>query len=166
MNRLIHARLCISIPEKSVGYRQTNIPKESIVKRPWGGVHFLFRGRCLSFVLRDIRFAVCSFAVPREPGFSPVGPRHPPLLIRTVFHPLVCFPLLGRGPMNRRGLFVFSAFCPSAFPLFTPPLTGEGKRERRGKRGEWPLPFSRSQTVPHKLRYPSALCAAYLSISV
>lgn len=122
-------------------------------------------GAVLSFVLRDIRFTVFSFAAAREPGFSSAGPRHPPLLFRTVFRPLFCFPLLGRGPMNRCGLFLFSAFCSSAFSLFTPPLTGEGKRGQ-GKRGEWPLPFSRSQTVPHKLRYPSALCAAYLSISV
>ena len=88
------------------------------------------------------------------------------------------------GPMNRRGLFLFSAFllfllCFSALPLFAfrfspicQRLRGSGENGGEwqgmgcGKRGEWPLPFSRSQTVPHKLRYPSALCAAYLSISV
>ena len=102
-------------------------------------------GAVLFFALRDIRFAVFSFAVPREPGFSSAGPRHPPLLFRTVFHPLVCFPLLGSGPMDRCGLFLFSAFplfllCFSALPLFAFRLfvSGCADPERMGANGrEW-----------------------------
>lgn len=144
---------------------QYNIPKESTAKRPRGGLHFLFRGRCFIFCFAGYPFCglflccaagtgifvrgsgACAFAFSDGiPSFGlffafsegPNGPVRP-------------FPLL------RSSVFRFSAFHPSA----------DGRRETgAGKKGALPLPFSRSQTVPHKLRYPSVLCAAYLSISV
>ena len=148
-------------------------------------------GAALSFVLRDISVffgadPFCGLFLCRVPGtgiFVPVS-------VASAFafsDGIPSFGLLSapsEGPMNRRGLFLFSAFllfllCFSALPLsafrFSPicqRLRGSGENGGEwqgmgcGKRGEWPLPFSRSQTIPHKLRYPSALCAAYLSISV
>ena len=124
---------CASLSMKSPSGIAKRISQRKHCKTPAGRISFPLPRALLFFVLRGIRFVICSFAAAREPGFSSPYPRHPLLLFRTVFRPLVCFSLFRRGPVDRRGLFLFSAFCPSAFPLFTPPLTGEGKRERRGK---------------------------------
>lgn len=163
---------------------QYNIPKESITKRPRGGSHFLFRGRWFIFCFAGYPFCGLFLCCGAGTGiFIPVSAAS----AFAFSDGIPSFGLLSapsEGPMNRRGLFLFSAFplsllCFSALPLFAfrfSPICqrlrgsgdngGEWQGMGCGKRGALPLPFSRSQTVPHKLRYPSALCAAYLSISV